>query len=81
MGVWTNVTASMDLLDTMNIDIYCSHLNPLSNWKPLITDDGLIYDEWNVGLTKVERLDSSYHFGKSTSVNFLASQTFGFTSV
>lgn len=62
MGVWTNVTASMDLLDAMNIDIYRSGLNSPANWTPPVTDDGLLYDEWNIGRAKVERPDGSYYF-------------------
>lgn len=62
MGVWTNVSPSMDLLDAMKIDIYSSGLNPPANWSPPPSEDGLLYDEWGIGREKVLREDGSYYF-------------------
>lgn len=62
MGVWTNVSPSVDLLDAMEIDIYSAGLNAPANWKPPQTDDGLLYDEWGIGREKVLREDGSYYF-------------------
>lgn len=62
IGVWTEVTASMDLLDAMEVDVYSSTLNAPSNWEPPPSDDGLLYDEWHIGRKKIERDDGSYYF-------------------
>ncbi len=62
VGVWTNVSASIDLLDAMQVDIYTSGLNAPANWKAPQTDDGLKYDEWQIGRTKVVRADGSYYY-------------------
>ncbi len=62
MGVWTNVSPSLDLLDAMGVDIYYLGLNPPAQWSPPRTDDGLRYDEWNIGRIKVERADGSFYY-------------------
>jgi uroporphyrinogen decarboxylase len=62
VGLFTNVTSSIDLLDAMEIDIYRSELNAPANWKPPDYNNGLRYDEWNIGYEKVEREDGSYYF-------------------
>lgn len=61
-GVWTNVTASMDLIESMKLGIYRTGLNPPTNWKHPKTSDGLIYDEWNIGREKVIRPDSTNYY-------------------
>ncbi len=62
VGIWTNVSASMDLLDAMAVDFYSIGLKPPANWRPAESPDGLMYDEWGVGRTKIYRPDGSYYF-------------------
>jgi uroporphyrinogen decarboxylase len=59
---WTTVSPSIDLLDAMDIDIYRSGLNPPANWTPPQTENGLRYDEWQIGRKKVEHYDGGYYF-------------------
>jgi uroporphyrinogen decarboxylase len=62
MGVWTTVSPSLDLLDAMRVDLYYLGLNPPAKWSPPKTDDGLVYDEWNIGRIKVERGDGNFYY-------------------
>ncbi len=62
MGVWTNVTPQLDLLDAMQVDIYYTGLNKPANWKPPQRGDGLQYDEWGIGRRRVDRPDGGYYF-------------------
>lgn len=62
MGIWTNVSPSFDLLDTMHVDICRVGLNPPAKWSPPRTDDGVLYDEWGIGRAKVEHSDGNYYF-------------------
>lgn len=62
IGLWTEVSAGIDLLDAMHVDIYTIGLNPPVNWTPTEREDGLIYDEWGVGRKRISRSDGSYYF-------------------
>ena len=62
LGVWTTVSPSLDLLDAMHVDLYYLGLNPPARWSPPKTDDGLVYDEWNIGRIKVERGDGNFYY-------------------
>jgi uroporphyrinogen decarboxylase len=62
VGVWTNVSASLDLLDAMGVDFYSIGLKPPAGWAPVASTDGLLYDEWGVGRAKIFRPDGSYYF-------------------
>jgi uroporphyrinogen decarboxylase len=62
MGVFTNVSLSVDLLDAMDVDIYSGELYPPDSWKELRKKDGLLFDEWGIGREKIEREDGSYYF-------------------
>ena len=64
VGLWTNVSPSMDLIDAMQVDIILVGLNAPANPKTVRLDrgDGLLYDEWGVGRTKIERVDGSYYY-------------------
>jgi uroporphyrinogen decarboxylase len=61
-GVWTNVSASIDLLDAMNIDIYYTGMGAPANWQARETDDGLVYDEWGIGRTRIERPSGGHYY-------------------
>ncbi len=61
MGIWTDVSPALDLLDAMGVDIYYTSLNPPSR-SPSHPDDGLLYDEWGVGRSRVERDDGSFYY-------------------
>jgi uroporphyrinogen decarboxylase len=62
VGVWTNVSASLDLLDAMRVDIYSFGLKRPAHWQPPQKGDGLMYDEWGIGRQKIVRPDGSYYF-------------------
>ncbi len=62
MGVWTDVSPSMDLLEAMQVDFYYIGLKVPSKQKIVYPEDGLIYDEWGIGRKKVVRDDGSYYF-------------------
>ncbi len=62
VGYWTNVSASLDLIEEMNVDIVRVGLNPPENGSPSREKDGLLYDEWGIGRTKIERLDGGYYY-------------------
>jgi uroporphyrinogen decarboxylase len=62
VGVWTEVSPALDLLDAMQVDLYYTGLRPPSGWKPPKTQDGLLYDEWGIGRARVEREDGSYYY-------------------
>ncbi len=62
IGVWTNVSPNLDLLDAMGVDFFYTGLNAPSGRKPPPPDDGLLYDEWHVGRTRVDRDDGSFYF-------------------
>jgi uroporphyrinogen decarboxylase len=62
IGLWTNVSASLDMIDAMGVDIIRVGLNPPSNWTPLSRDDGVILDEWGIGRAKIERVDGSFYY-------------------
>jgi|TARA_B100001964_G_scaffold73791_1_gene83630 uroporphyrinogen decarboxylase len=62
MGTWTDVSASRDLLDAMQLDVHYTSLQKPANWHPPKTDNGLLYDEWGVGREKVVREDGSYYY-------------------
>ncbi|RPJ36093.1 MAG: hypothetical protein EHM35_08790, partial [Planctomycetaceae bacterium] len=62
IGVWTNVSPSLDLLDAMEVDFYYAGLNAPSGRKPAAPDDGLLYDEWHIGRTRVDRGDGRFYF-------------------
>lgn len=61
-GVWTEVSASLDLLDAMQIDIITVGLNKPTRPRFTPPQDGLLYDEWGVGRRKVTRADGSYYY-------------------
>ncbi|MCP3920228.1 MAG: uroporphyrinogen decarboxylase [bacterium] len=61
-GLWTEVSSSMDLLDAMGVDIYYTGLGAPVDWTPRTGRDGLVYDEWRIGRTKVERDDGGYYW-------------------
>jgi uroporphyrinogen decarboxylase len=62
IGVWTEVSPSLDLLDAMQVDFYYTGLRRPSGWKPPDKGDGLLYDEWGIGRVKVDREDGSYYY-------------------
>jgi uroporphyrinogen decarboxylase len=62
VGIWSDVSPSLDLLDAMQVDILYLGLNPASHSSPLKQEDGLHYDQWGVGRRKVVREDGSYYF-------------------
>jgi uroporphyrinogen decarboxylase len=62
VGIWAEVSPSLDFLDAMQIDFLHLGLNPASTKSPLEQDDGLRYDQWGVGRAKVIRDDGSYYF-------------------
>ena len=54
VGIWSEVSPAVDLLDAMGVDFLYIGLNPASKPSPLARDDGLLYDQWGVGRKKVE---------------------------
>ena len=62
VGIWTDVSPGIDLLDAMRVDFLYLGLNPASSSSPLKQNDGLHYDQWGVGRKKVLRDDGSYYF-------------------
>lgn len=62
VGRWTEVAASLDLLEAMGTDFYHVHLNPPSRRKIAPPPDGLLYDEWGIGRAKVARADGGYYY-------------------
>ncbi len=53
VGIWADVSPSLDLLDAMQIDLVYLGLNPGSTPWPHDPGDGLRYDQWGVGRAKV----------------------------
>ena len=62
VGIWSDVSPSLDLLDAMQVDILYLGMNPASRPSPLKLEDGLHYDQWGVGRRKVDREDGSYYY-------------------
>ena len=62
VGVWTEVSPALDLLDAMRVDFYYTSLGKPAAWKPPETRDGLRYDEWGIGRARVERPDGSFYY-------------------
>ncbi|RPI87269.1 MAG: uroporphyrinogen decarboxylase [Chloroflexi bacterium] len=62
IGLWTEVSPALDLLDAMQVDFFYVGLNPARGWKAPQTQDGLLYDEWGIGRSKIDRGDGSYYF-------------------
>ncbi len=62
IGIWTTVSPSLDLLDAMGVDLYYTGLQPPANWSAPATGDGLLYDEWGIGRTRVNRVDGGYYY-------------------
>jgi uroporphyrinogen decarboxylase len=62
VGFWTQVSASMDLLDAMGVDIATVGLKGPSHRQPKPPSNGLVYDEWGIGRVRVERPDGSYYY-------------------
>lgn len=62
IGLWTEVSPALDLLDAMQVDFYYVGLNPPRGWKATQTQDGLMYDEWGIGRSKIDRGDGTYYF-------------------
>ncbi len=62
VGLWTDVSASIDLLDAMGIDIFYTGLGSPVNRKPPPERDGRRYDEWHVGREQIAREDGSYYW-------------------
>jgi uroporphyrinogen decarboxylase len=62
MGVWTDVSPSLDLVEAMQVDFCYIGLKTPSNKKITIGKDGLLYDEWGIGRKKVVRQDGSFYY-------------------
>jgi uroporphyrinogen decarboxylase len=62
MGVWTDVSPSMDLVEAMQVDFCYVGLKTPSSKKIEVRQDGLLYDEWGIGRKKVVRQDGSFYF-------------------
>jgi uroporphyrinogen decarboxylase len=62
MGVWTDVSPSMDLVEAMQVDFCYIGLKTPSNKKITAREDGLLYDEWGIGRQKVVRQDGSFYY-------------------
>jgi uroporphyrinogen decarboxylase len=62
IGVWTEVSPALDLLDAMGVDFYYTSLGKPVDWKPPETRDGLQYDEWGIGRARVARPDGSFYY-------------------
>jgi uroporphyrinogen decarboxylase len=62
VGIWSDVSSSLDLLDAMQVDMIYIGLNPASQASPLAQQDGLHYDQWGVGRRKVIQANGSYYF-------------------
>jgi uroporphyrinogen decarboxylase len=62
VGVWTEVSPALDLLDAMGVDIYYTGLGKSASWKPPQTRDDLLYDEWGIGRARVARPDGSFYY-------------------
>ncbi len=60
VGLWTDVSSSLDLLDAMKTDIYHISLNSLPD--SFRKEGDIYYDEWGIGRAKVIRNDGSYYF-------------------
>jgi uroporphyrinogen decarboxylase len=60
IGLWTDVSPSLDLLDAMQTDFYHLSLSKLPN--PFFEKNSLTYDEWGIGRKKVIRSDGSYYY-------------------
>jgi uroporphyrinogen decarboxylase len=46
----------------MGVDLYYTGLQPPANWSAPATGDGLLYDEWGIGRTRVNRVDGGYYY-------------------
>lgn len=62
MGIWTEVSPKLDLLDAMGVDIYYLGLNSPTGGQRPNTADHLFYDEWGVGRAKVTRDGGSFYY-------------------
>jgi uroporphyrinogen decarboxylase len=61
MDLGTAVSASLDLVEAMQVDFYYLKLGAPVNWKPPIRLDGVIVDEWGVGYRKTLRPGGFYY--------------------
>ena len=61
-GLWTEVSLGLDVLDAMQLDIYYTSLAGPSQPRIQPPADGLIYDEWGIGRTRITRPDGSFYY-------------------
>jgi uroporphyrinogen decarboxylase len=61
MDLGTGVSASLDLVEAMQLDFCYLKLGASEKWKPPTRSDGVIVDEWGVGYRKIMRPGGFYY--------------------
>lgn len=61
VGLWTEVSPALDLVEAMRLDFLSIGLNPPSKVSLPGPVPGLVYDEWGIGRTQVIREDGSFY--------------------